>query len=87
MQKGMSEYHVDTQVSNLIGMDVQVRVGRSDMSTHPWFSRRMHRLLQKNSINCTLEEVPGKAHWWWDTAKENDGGALNNAVLLPALRE
>jgi hypothetical protein len=28
-----------------------------------------------------LEEVRGKEHWWWDTAKENDGGVLHDDVM------
>jgi hypothetical protein len=38
----------------------------------------MHRLLKWYGINSTLEEVPKKEHWWWDTEKSNDGGILNS---------
>lgn len=48
------------------------------MTTHAWFSRRMHRLLQRIGVNSSLEEVPNKQHWWWDTKIDNDGGVLND---------
>jgi hypothetical protein len=55
------------------------------MSTPPWFSRRMYRILQSLGINSTLEEVPGKEHWWWDTLYPNDGGALNDMTVSCSL--
>jgi hypothetical protein len=81
--QSMSEFHIDRLVSNLRGVDVNIRVGAQDFTTHPWHSRRMHRLLsqKKHSINSTLEELPGKQHWWWDTHHDNDGGALNDPKL------
>eukprot|EP01034_Spumella_vulgaris_P025248 gene25248-31681_t len=81
LELAMSEFHVDRLAVNLQGMDVHVRVGSADLTTHPWFSRRMHRLLVQNGVNSTLEEVHGKAHWWWDTLKDNDGGVVNDPVL------
>ena len=50
-------------------------------TTHPYFSRRIQRVLAKYGVNSTLEEVPGKQHWWWDTRRENDGGVLNDAKM------
>jgi hypothetical protein len=28
-----------------------------------------------------MEEVEGKAHWWWDTKVPNDGGVLNDGTM------
>ena len=43
----MSEYWTDHLVHNLLTFrGVHIRVGGSDATTHPWFSRRMHRLLR-----------------------------------------
>ena len=53
----MSAYHPDKHIENLHNMDVHIRVGATDMTTHPWYSRRMHRLLTLAGTNATLEEV------------------------------
>ena len=82
MEVGLQEYQVDSLASNLRSLQrVHLRVGSSDYTTHPYFSRRMHRVLAKHGVNSTLEEVPGKQHWWWDTRRENDGGVLNDAKM------
>ena len=77
----MSEYHTDRLVRNLEDYDVHVRVGSSDNTVSPWYSRRIHRVLQYYSINSTLEEVKGKSHWWWDTYSTNDGGVMNDLIM------
>lgn len=81
LEKSLSEYHVDRLVSNMQAMHVHIRVGTHDNTVHPWFSRRMHRLLLQHNINSTLEEPLGKQHWWWDTTHENDGGVVNDPVM------
>jgi len=81
LMDGMSEFHVDRLASNLQLHDVHIRVGSIDRTVHPWFSRRMHRLLKQYDVNVTIEEVLGKQHWWWDTLKENDGGVLNDVKM------
>ena len=53
-------------------------MGGSDQTTHPWLSRRMHRMLLSEGISSKLEEISGQQHWWWDTVTENDGGVLND---------
>ena len=53
----MTEYHVDRLVQNLQKMNVHIRVGAKDLTTHPWFSRSLHRILIHNRINSTLDEV------------------------------
>lgn len=79
---GMVENHVDQLVANLQGgVDVFQRVGSHDLSTHPWYSRRMHRLLTSQGVSSRLEEVVAKQHWWWDTVSPNDGGVVNDATM------
>ena len=53
----MSTYHPDRLFVNLRRMDVKLRVGTKDMTTHPWYSRRLHRILHTHGINSSLEEV------------------------------
>ena len=53
----MSAYHPDRLFVNLRRTDVKLRVGTKDMTTHPWYSRRLHRVLHTHGINSTLEEV------------------------------
>jgi len=49
------------------GLSVMIRVGANDRTVHPFFARRMYRLLMEEGINVTYSELPGKEHWWWDT--------------------
>ena len=81
LEIAMSEFHVDKLVSNLQNQKVHIRVGSSDTTTHPWYSRRMFRLLNDYDIDCAIEETQGKQHWWWDTHKSNDGGAVNDDLM------
>jgi hypothetical protein len=83
LEQVLSEYHSDLLVSNLQLHRVHLRVGGQDATTHPWFTRRMYRLLQNYAVlhNKSIEEVPGKEHWWWDTVQANDGGVLNDFKL------
>ena len=41
----------------------------------------MARVLLEYRVNVTFTELAGKPHWWWDTKKESDGGAMNDAEL------
>jgi hypothetical protein len=82
LEKSLSEYHVDRLIGNLQTNEmVHIRVGSHDATTHPWFSRRMYRLLKKLRINSTIEETMGKQHWWWDTNQPNDGGVVNDPTI------
>ncbi|KAJ1420687.1 hypothetical protein B484DRAFT_399786 [Ochromonadaceae sp. CCMP2298] len=78
LEQSMSDTHTDKLLANAQGMDVHVRVGSADATVSPWYSRRAHRLLAQHGVNSTLEELPGKQHWWWDTASANDGGVVND---------
>ncbi|XP_012559712.2 uncharacterized protein LOC100209092 isoform X1 [Hydra vulgaris] len=74
----INENHADKHASNLKGIYVMIRVGADDKTVHPYFSRRMFRLLKANNVNVTYNEIKGKEHWWWDTNKPNDGGVTND---------
>ena len=90
LARSLHEFHVDQLASNLQGVDkVHIRVGSGDQTTHPWFSRRMARLLSSvhEHSGTQLEEVPEKQHWWWDTDRINDGGVMNDAVMRSFYRE
>jgi hypothetical protein len=78
IEKSLHEFHVDKLISNLYQSIVHIRVGSHDLTTHPWYSRRMHRLLLEHGVNSTLEEPFAKQHWWWDSQQANDGGVLND---------
>lgn len=81
LEASWSEDHIDRLASNLAHSRVHVRVGSHDRTTHPWYSRRMYRVLRQAGSNVTYEEVPSKQHWWWDSLQPNDGGVLNDDVL------
>lgn len=54
LERAMSEFHVDRLAGNLKFKDIHVRVGSADPTTHPWFSRRMQRLMISLGINSTV---------------------------------
>eukprot|EP01041_Mallomonas_annulata_P000874 gene874-1699_t len=81
LAKAMSDGHLDSLVSNLKRIESLIRVGAADKTTHPWYSRRIHRLLQHAGATSTYEEITGQGHWWWDTLVDNDGGVLNDANM------
>lgn len=58
-----------------------IRTGAADRTVHPYYSRRMYRLLKQQKTNVTYDEIPNKEHWWWDTYKTNDGGVTNDPVI------
>ena len=71
------------------------RVGDADKTVHAFWARRAVRLLanadppsqQAGDASASklpisrLSELPGKEHWWWDTSRPNDGGALNDEEM------
>lgn len=77
----VDDAHSALHAPNIAAADVPVlgRVGADDATVSPWFTRRMVRLLTELGANATLDEVPGMAHWWWDSVTANDGGAVNDA--------
>ena len=36
-----------------------IRIGDADKTVHPYYSRRMYRLLKENSVDVKYEEIPG----------------------------
>lgn len=39
------------------------------------------RAARRSKTNVTLDELPGKEHWWWDTDYPNDGGVTNDRTM------
>ena len=58
-----------------------IRIGAADRTVHPYYTRRMFRLFRQQQTNVTYSELDDKEHWWWDTYKTNDGGAVNDPVI------
>ena len=86
IEASVQENKCESHVSNLKGIPCLARVGSNDQVVHPWWTRRMIRLLHglhkdSDSTNLLYREIPSKEHWWWDTKKENDGGVTNDAEL------
>lgn len=61
------ENDADQHVSNLHGVPVVTRIGAADRTVHPWFLRRMYRLLNEEDVKVNHTEVKDMEHWWWDT--------------------
>ena len=88
IQSTVDDNGCELHVSNLKGIPCLARVGAIDQVVHPWWTRRMVRLLHElyddeklGSKYIFYNEIPSKEHWWWDTKKENDGGVTNDAEL------
>ncbi|PIK53553.1 hypothetical protein BSL78_09574 [Apostichopus japonicus] len=82
-----NENDVDRLVSNLKGLPVFARIGAADRTVHPFFTRRMFRLLTEEGVNITYSELKDKEHWWWDTWNTNDGGVMNDPEVRQFLGE
>jgi dienelactone hydrolase len=70
------ENDVELYAPHLTGMRVLGRVGSVDTSVPPYLTKRMIRLVNEHGGKAILREVRGKGHWWWDSARENDGGTM-----------
>nr|XP_006825285.1 PREDICTED: uncharacterized protein LOC102809823 [Saccoglossus kowalevskii] len=81
MEACIVENNADIHVSNIQHLDVFTRIGANDRTVHPYFVRRMYRLLKEQKASVTYDELAGKEHWWWDTWETNDGGAVNDKSL------
>ena len=73
----MGSNHVELHLPLLADVPHLVRAGDADMTVHPFWPRRIMRLAN-GYANAQLTELPGKEHWWWDTHRPNDGGAMND---------
>ncbi len=52
IERAMADHHPDPLAANLHhAAAVHIRVGAADTTTHPWFSRRMHRVLRSMGVN------------------------------------
>ncbi|KAK3093303.1 hypothetical protein FSP39_013879 [Pinctada imbricata] len=81
MESCISENDADRHISNIQELPVLTRIGADDRTVHPFFLRRMYRLLAEIGIMVNHTELARKEHWWWDTWKTNDGGAVNDPQL------
>ncbi|XP_041353509.1 uncharacterized secreted protein ARB_06907-like isoform X2 [Gigantopelta aegis] len=81
MEASIAENDADRHVLNLQDVPVLSRIGSQDRTVHPYFVRRMYRLLQETRSDVSYSEIKGKEHWWWDTRETNDGGAVNDKEI------
>ncbi|GFR83310.1 afadin-and alpha-actinin-binding protein [Elysia marginata] len=81
MEACVAENDVDRHTSNLKGVPVLARIGANDRTVHPFYVRRMVRVLKAAGVDVTYSELPGLEHWWWDTKEENDGGCVNDGQI------
>jgi menaquinone-dependent protoporphyrinogen IX oxidase len=47
----------------------------------------MARLLEEVGADVTLDELPDKEHWWWDSHKANDGGVMFDKTVRDFLKK
>lgn len=77
LRASVGSNHVELHLPLLADVPHLVRAGDADMTVHPFWARRIMRLAN-GYANAQLTELPGKEHWWWDTHRPNDGGAMND---------
>ena len=82
-ESSISENDVGLTSENILDIPITIRTCSDDQSVSPWFMRRMARILSSNGIqNLEFRELNRNlGHWWWDTKKTNDGGALFDPFL------
>lgn len=81
MEACIAENDADRHITNLQDVPVFTRIGANDRTVHPFFMRRMYRLLKEIEVMVNYTELPNKEHWWWDTWETNDGGVVNDRQL------
>ncbi|XP_033736186.1 LOW QUALITY PROTEIN: uncharacterized secreted protein ARB_06907-like [Pecten maximus] len=81
MEACIAENDADRHITNLQDIPVFTRIGANDRTVHPFFMRRMYRLLKEIQVMVNYTELPDKEHWWWDTWETNDGGVVNDQQL------
>ncbi|XP_060070908.1 uncharacterized protein LOC132550832 [Ylistrum balloti] len=81
MEACIAENDADRHITNLQNIPVFTRIGANDRTVHPFFMRRMYRLMNEIQLMINYTELPGKEHWWWDTWETNDGGVVNDRQL------
>jgi len=62
LESTISENFADALVTNFASPAL-LRVGEKDRSVHPWYSRRLARLLRARKADYAYSELPGKEHW------------------------
>ncbi|CAE8691920.1 unnamed protein product [Polarella glacialis] len=67
--------------ANLKGMPVLARHGGADRTVPTYHGRRMARAALEAGAALSYVELPGKEHWWWDSRRPNDGGAMHDAEM------
>ena len=82
-ESSISENDVGLTSENILDIPITIRTCSDDQSVSPWFMRRMARILSSNGVqNLEFRELNRNlGHWWWDTKKTNDGGALFDPFL------
>jgi len=60
------EHDVDIHATNLVGTPVFMRIGAEDVTVHPYYSRRLYRVLHQLAHGehgvLAIAEVPGYVH-------------------------
>ena len=88
-ESSISENDVSISAPNMIGIPTLLRTSSDDSTAHPWFMRRIGRILKswekETATNTTkttekslveFEEFKSGGHWWWDSQSTNDGGVM-----------
>ena len=95
LRASIAENDVELHLPLLRHVPHLARTGDADNTVHSFWARRAHRLLVAaegtsgalpsadlpSSRSTELTELKGKEHWWWDTARPNDGGAVNDEEM------
>ena len=88
LRASLGENDLELHLGVLRAVPHLARTGDADKTVHPFWARRAVRLLAaeemgqgRGSATSRLSELRGKEHWWWDTMRPNDGGAVNDEEM------
>ena len=92
LRASIAENSVERHLPLLQGVPFLARTGDRDQTVHAFWARRATRILADSGggsggVDDGVEgapsyaELPNKDHWWWDTATDSDGGALNDGQM------
>ena len=73
----------ELHISNLLGIDLLVRIGEDDESVPPYHMRRIARLQFEQGGRVEMDEVDDRAHWWDEVVGGEHIQQFFDLYLLP----
>ena len=81
LRASIGDNNLELHLPILHNVPYLARTGTNDRTVPSFWARRAQRVMESlgpSQHPPRLSELKGKEHWWWDTERANDGGALND---------